>query len=139
VVAKGILAAVGVVALFVGIWGAGLAFTYFTADVRGAVSANEQIKSGPNRIVQYDSFFNACASVQHLKAAVRSTRDAMARATSEREQERLSSTLAGQEQLLAGAVARYNADATKNYTDGQFRDSDLPYQLFVEGETTCAY
>lgn len=38
----------------------------------------------------------------------------------------------------ARSIARYNADARKDFTVGQFRDAGLPFQLDVGEETRCA-
>jgi hypothetical protein len=37
----------------------------------------------------------------------------------------------------AELINQYNADARKEGTIGQFKASDLPYQLDLQGETTC--
>ena len=117
-----------------------LALKYYTADVRGRVDANEQIKSGSNRIVQYDSFFNACSSIQGIEGTIDALLEELASTVDENNKQRIQTNITGNKAARAQAIAQYNADARKNYTDGQFRDSDLPYQLnttnFIKGHRT---
>lgn len=118
-------------------------FTYYTADVRGRIQANEQIKSGANRIAQYDHFFNLCAGVQTNEASLDAQNEQLAQATSDKEKERIRTNIAGLTTARAEGINQYNADARKNYTDGQFRDSDLPYQIpttsYKGVRTSCGY
>lgn len=132
-----------VLALPLLLWGGGLAFQYFTADVRGKVSANEQIKANPNfRIEAYERFFNQCASVQSIETTMHATAAELANTKDERRKGQLQTNLTALIAARADAVNQYNADAHKSYTAGQFRASNLPFQLpttYTEGETiTCA-
>lgn len=122
---------------------AGWAIKYATADVRGRIEANETIKSGANRIAQYNRFFNACAAVQANEGALDASLAQLAETTSESEKERIRANITGLRATRSRTIAEYNSDATKNYTNGQFRDSDLPYQLVDTdypkgGGTRCA-
>lgn len=136
-VAMGCLTPIAVIitglALFFGVLG----FRYYTADIRGRVDAQETIKSGANRIAQYDRFFNLCASIQAQEGMLTYLEEELGAAAPE-DKARISANITGVQAARARAIAQYNADATKNYTSGQFRDSDLPYQLSVEGVTQCA-
>lgn len=121
----------------------GWAIKYYTADVRGKINANEQIKSGDNRIAQYDSFFNQCAAVQSFETSLEAAYNALDRNTDPSDTNRLNINITGIEAQRARAINEYNANAAKNYTDGQFRDIDLPYQIrnteYKRGiRTTCA-
>ena len=122
------------------LWSGGLAFQYFTADVRGAVSANEQIKAkGEYRIEAYDRFFNACASVQSLEANITAQRAELEATTDERRRGQLQTNLTAITAGRAEAANQYNADAAKSYTAGQFRDSSLPFHIspiMTEGNPT---
>lgn len=109
---------------------------YYTADVRGRIAANEQIKSGSNRIAQYDRFFNICASVQALELARDQHRFELAATSNETRREQIRQNINAVNSLRARAITTYNADARKNYTSGQFRDSDLPYEIDLESEYT---
>jgi hypothetical protein len=117
------------------------AVKYYTADVRGKVAANEQIKANPGfRITAYNHFFDQCAAVQTLEAAIAASEAELARTTAERERGRILANITGQIALRANAVNQYNADSTKSYTVGQFKASNLPYTLSLvipEGGTQC--
>ena len=116
----------------------GLAFRYYTADVRGRVDANEQIKSGSSRIVNYEHFFNLCASIQGNEAQIRALEKELSFGNNG-ERPRIQANITGVTAARARAIAQYNADAAKSYTQGQFRSSALPYQLSESAkETTCA-
>jgi hypothetical protein len=121
-----------------GIW----AFVYYTADTRGKVQAQQQIKSGANRIQPYDHFFNLCAAVQTDEARLEAQYQVLAAGPSQDERERILTNIAGIASDRADAINQYNADARKDYTIGQFRSSALPYQLptgtYTKGvNTTC--
>lgn len=117
---------------------AGWAIKYFTADIRGRIEANETIKSGDNRIAQYDHFFNLCASVQADEARLEALKVELEKTPDDVDKSRLLANITGVTSHRARIITQYNADAAKNYTSGQFRDSNLPYRLHIEDEnTTC--
>lgn len=122
------------------IWGLGVA----TAGLYGRGEARKQIQSAPFRIEAYQGFFNLCASIQGLEGKVDAL-DAQLAALQPgtREYNLTLSSLTGVKGLRREAIARYNQDALKDYTEGQFRDKDLPYQLADSdypkgGKTKCA-
>lgn len=115
-----------------------------TAGLVGRGEAHIAIQSGSNRIAQYNKFFNICASVQSLEDRIDQQTEALKQATNPVDQQRIRDNLAGIRGLRSEAINQYNADASKDYTDGQFRASKLPYQLptasYPEGgKTSCAY
>ncbi|WP_019558520.1 hypothetical protein [Thioalkalivibrio sp. ALE12] len=114
------------------------AIRYYTAEVRGVISGEEQIESAPSRISRYEHFFDLCASVQTQKAALAAQRDRLERVTDDGVRDRIESNIAGLTTQVARTVNRYNAEASKDYTSARFRASNLPYQLSTEGDTTCA-
>lgn len=120
----GVLAVVAIIALVIGGW----AIKYYTADVRGKIDANETIKSGNNRIAQYDKFFNACSSIKSLESKIDASTSELAQADPS-DRGRLLSNISGQLGARAEAINNYNADANKSYTNGQFRSSNLPAQI----------
>lgn len=127
---KAFLAVVGAIVLIGGIVAGGLAIRYYTADPKGKVVAQEQIKSAATRIPAYNHFFDMCAEVQTLEAAIDATLEELARLEpGTDEYVRTSRNLTAQKIARAEAIAQYNADAQKDYTVGQFRASKLPYQL----------
>lgn len=123
------LIAIGALAILAGVIVGGYAIKYYTADVRGRVEANEQIKNGSNRIAQYDKFFNQCAAIQGLEGSLDSFAVELAATTNDDDRSRILANITGVSAQRSRSIAQYNADARKNYTDGQFRDSDLPYQI----------
>lgn len=139
----GMAVLIGVSVLSIALFAAGLAFRYFTADVRGRVDAQEQILSGPNRIAQYDHFFNLCASVQSLEAQLDALNVELPRAPTVRDESRILASITGVTAARARAINQYNADALKSYTSARFRDSDLPFQIptgpYEGTPTSCAY
>lgn len=141
------LSAVGwvglVLVLVVGIAAASFGIRWVMAGPSGKLEAREQILSGNSRIEAYNRFFNQCASVQALEAAIDESEAQLKTAVSVADQERIRTNLNAQRTARARAIFQYNADSTKNYTSGQFRDLDLPFQLDPApytgvNKTTCA-
>lgn len=124
------------VALWIGIaasiWGLRVA----TAGIYGRGEARIQIQSADYRIPAYNHFFDLCAAIQGHEAGVEAAR-AQLEAVSEEDRDRILANIAGLETQRVRSIAQYNADAEKDYTIGQFRDSDLPYQLDKESKTKC--
>lgn len=126
-------AVAGVFALMIGVW----AFRVVTADVKGAGDAEIETSGGDYRIAAYDHFHDLCAAVQ-------ATEDRLAAQLAELEDPattpQRASQLRANVNALRGSRAEnirdYNADASKDYTVGQFRDSNLPYRIDPTRETT---
>jgi hypothetical protein len=132
----GALAVVAVVAAVV----VGLYFAlWYSAPARGALDARETIQGdGDFRIQAYNHFFNLCSDVQGLEGAHDATlRQLDLLGPDSDDRNRVVANLTGIESQRARSIADYNADARKNWTSGQFRDEDLPYQLSLEGDTSC--
>ena len=101
---------------------------------------------------QNQRFFNQCASIQGLEGKIDELTAQLAQLQpGTREYNYTLSSLTGTKGLRREAIARYNQDALKDYTEGQFRDKDLPYQMANNeyppapenkaingGRTTCA-
>lgn len=135
-IALSVLAAIALVVVFSA---AGWAWLYYTAEVRGVVSAEEQIESAPSRISNYNHFFELCASVQRKESKIASQRSLLETATSDEERARIRRNVAALEGARAGDIHRYNADAAKQYTAARFRASSLPARLDADAEsTTCS-
>lgn len=123
------------------IWG----FRVATAGIYGAGEARREIQSAPFRIGAYQTFFNQCASIQGLEGQIDEiTVQLEVLESGTRSYDLTLSSLTGTKGLRHRAVAQYNQDALKDYTQGQFRDADLPYQLVDSnypsegGKTICA-
>lgn len=123
------------------IWGFGVA----TAGIYGRGEARKQIQSAEMRIPAYNHFFDLCASIQGNEAQIDALEQELEHHSSgSKDHARVLANIAGVTAARQRAIAQYNADARKDYTIGQFRDSDLPYQLDTAeypegGGTTCVY
>lgn len=118
------------------------AIRYYTAPIEGRVGAQERIQSAPNRIVQYDHFFNLCAGVRADEVSLDAQTEQLKATTDEFQRARVQTNITGLIGHRAGLIEEYNANARKDYTAGQFRDSDLPYQIPATawekgGRTSC--
>jgi apolipoprotein N-acyltransferase len=118
------------------IWGMGVAL----APVFGRGEAHKQLNSAEFRISAYNHFFETCSSIQGLEGSIDALEVQLAETTDERNKAIVQSSLAGTRAARQQAIADYNADARKEYTEGQFRDADLPFYIDPKGETTsCGY
>lgn len=125
----------------IGIWGFGVA----TAGLYGKGEAMKQVQSAEFRLEAYNYFYNQCASIQSLEGRIDELTAQLNQFQSgTREYYYTVASLTGTKSLRHEAIATYNADARKEYTEGQFRDSDLPYQipdngypLINGGKTQC--
>lgn len=138
-VALGLLVIVLVVGLVVGGKFAGWWFSNATANTRGNVDKTNQINgNGSYRIAAYDHFFDACAAVQNDEAAIRITQDELATHPDAARVLQLQTNLSAQKLQRATDINQYNVDARKAGTLGQFRSSNLPYQIDAsEASTSC--
>ena len=106
---------------------------YYTAAPKGIITAQEQIQSAPSRIGAYNYFFDLCSAVQANEAQLDALYAERGVVTTDRDRSRVNASITGVTAERGRGIARYNTDARKDYTIGQFRDSDLPYQLPVTG------
>lgn len=100
-----------------------------TANFRGKTGEINQVNSGNYRIAAYDSFYNQCAGIQTDEQRVKNTMDELAATTDTDRKAQLQANLDAQRNQLATDINQYNADARKHDTKGNFRSSDLPYQI----------
>ena len=109
-----------------GIWGLGVA----TAGIYGRGEAYKQIQSADFRIAAYEKFFNQYASIKTLEGQIDELTAQLALLEpGTRSYDLTLSSLTGTKGLRHSAIQQYNADARKDWTEGQFRDNDLPYQI----------
>lgn len=113
-----------------------------TAGLIGKGEAHIQTQSAEFRLYAYNHFFDVCAAVQANEGALDAQFESLTTATRDKDKARINANIAGIKAQRQANIATYNADALK-WTRGQFRDSDLPYQLssanYPEGgKTTCA-
>lgn len=118
----------GLFALVALIWGFSFGFGWLTAAPNGKLEARKSIQSGSSRIAAYDHFFNLCASIQTDDSRIDAQLDELAASTGD-DAARVRSNISGLTADRADAINEYNADASKDYTIGQFRSSALPYHI----------
>lgn len=134
---KWILAGIGVLVVMFGLFGATLAFRYYTADVRGTVGAQERIKSPEFRIRAYQGFFDRCAAIQALEGQIDELAGTLALMEPNSRQWNITLTgLTGTKGLRHTAIAGYNGDSSKEWTDAQFKAESLPYRIPDTGYPT---
>lgn len=125
---------------FMWIFGVGF-MSQTTAPWRGETEKKERVEgSGNYRIAAYDHFFDLCSSVQTKEASIENLRAELKADPPPSEQRKtvIQASMSALMNSRAEAINEYNADARKEYTRGQFRDSDLPFQLRMkELNTTC--
>jgi hypothetical protein len=113
-------------------------FSAGTAEVRGETGVRERtVADGNYRIAAYDRFFDLCAAVQAKEDAITALEAQQADATGT-SKARITDNLLALTTSRASLIRKYNADAAKEGTRGQFRASSLPYTLDPNRETTCA-
>lgn len=117
-----LLAFVGIPAI---IWGV----RWASAPIEGQVGAREQIQSKEMRIQAYTYFYDLYAAIKSYDEQVKILDEQLVQIKTEGERERVLATIAGLKGQRARAIQQYNADARKDYTIGQFRGWDLPYQI----------
>lgn len=140
------LIAVFVIGLFLVI-GMGIAAVYghgwfvdHTADRSGRTQVKQQINgNGGYRIAAYDHFYDLCADVQTDESNISNTQSELKVTTDQGRKLQLLTNLGAQRNKRAGDINQYNADARKSATLGQFKASDLPYQLNLNEETTTCH
>lgn len=130
----GILA--GVLALILVLTYALGGINLITAPFRGHVEKEERVQSGDYRISAYDQFYDLCSSVQADEDRINNLEDELETAAEDRAAQ-VKTTITAVKNSRSGKIREYNADARKEGTRGQFRSSDLPYELDNDEETTC--
>lgn len=122
------------------IWGIGVT----TAGIFGRGEAYKQIQSADFRIQAYQIFFNQCASIQGLEGQIDELTGTLEKyERGSREYNITLTSITGVKGARHQAIAKYNQDTLKDWTEGQFRDADLPHQIVNSnypegGKTKCA-
>lgn len=132
---------VGVLLVIAMVWGIAFGWGWITAGPTGQLEARQDILSGDTRIAAYNHFHNLCASIQGNEGQIDEL-EATLETISDEGRDRILVSIAGVRGARHQAIAQYNADASKDYTIGQFRDLDLPYKLVDHeypegGKTQC--
>lgn len=110
-----------------------------TADFRGETGQVEQTKANSNyRIAAYDQFYDKCASVQSMESKINNMEEELEGTEETQRKTVLNTSITASKNKRADLITSYNADARKEATRGQFKASDLPYELSENEEaTTC--
>ena len=126
---KGALIFIGVAFLIVGLSAGIFVMRVAFAPQIGQGEARITINSGDMRIGAYNHFFDLCASIQADEASINAQSDLLTDTTDGNDASRITQNIAALQANRGRSIATYNADAAKDYTIGQFRDSDLPYYI----------
>jgi hypothetical protein len=120
----------GIGLVFAALYGLTYAWTQFTMDTaerRGEASKQEQVEAnGAYRVAQHDWFYNMCGDIKAKQQNVELMED-----SGYTKQE-----IAANKAQLNEMVNDYNSKAANNYTAGQFKADELPYQIDAEKEVT---
>ena len=112
------------------IWGLGFGFQWGTAPIVGLLEAREEINSGDFRIQAYNHFFDLRAGILTLEGQIDVTRNTMKMLVEgSKEYSTLAINIAGMQGQRLRLINQYNADASKSWTEGQFRAESLPYHI----------
>lgn len=128
-----------VVVALMDVFGVGF-FSRATANFRGQTAAIEKTKANADfRLHSYNEFFDLCAGVQASEDRIQIATDTLVRMKGTDQETTAIVNLAAIESERATLVREYNAKASRSFTDGQFRSSNLPYQLDPsrQKETSC--
>lgn len=133
-----VFAAVIAVALFLAaVYGGGL-MQRMTADFRGETGQIEQTQADADyRISAYDQFYDKCAGIQTLESKISNLSDELEETDDEQRKSVLNTSITASKNKRAELINDYNADARKEATRGQFKASDLPYEIDINEEGTA--
>lgn len=113
------------VVLVSGIW----AYKYYTAKVRGHISAHEQIESKDSRIYNYEYFYSLLGTYKAYKSQLDAQRNRLELSQDPSTKERILANIAGIEGQKARVREEYNARASMVETRARFLGEDLPRRL----------
>lgn len=131
------LAVIGGILALALLVGGVFAIRWVMAPANGALEQREKtIGNGNYRIAQYDHFFNLCGSIQASEDKIKNTEETEPNDGMSENQK--AAILLALKNTRASLIREYNADASKADTAAHFKSSSLPYQIDVNGETTCA-
>lgn len=102
----------------------GLGYRYMTAEIRGRVAAEEQLRSAPSRIQRYQEFFSLCQSVQTKEDAIDNLR-----ANTTMDADRRETAITANQNARASLINEYNSKSAQAYTAARFKASNLIYQI----------
>lgn len=117
--------------------GGGLGLRYVLAEPTGQVEAREKTQSGSNRIAQYERFYDLCSSAKTAQDQITNLEQERDAGVSESRESQITSSITALRGKRDETVNKYNSLAARDYTAGQFRDSNLPYELNGQEPIKC--
>lgn len=131
----------GIAVVVTGLIVGSFAFGWFsdaTADRRGQTAEQERLADGDYRVTRYGLFFDLCHAIVAKEGEIAEAETAVAEGSDRTQRFYDEQNLRALRSVRRELIGRYNADAAKEGTAGQFRDSRLPFAIDAEGVTTCA-
>lgn len=126
VIGFSILGVVLIAILMIALWGFGV----LTADIKGQGEAYKEIHSSEFRLEAYNYFYDQYHSILGMEGSIDANINTLSQfENTSKEYGRIVINIAALQSLRHQAIQEYNANASKDYTIGQFRDAGLPYQL----------
>jgi|SRR5690625_2768523 len=108
-----------------------------TADFRGETKQIEDTQANSDyRMAAYDRFYDKCASVQSIESKIQNMEEELDGTEETQRKTVLKTSITASKNKRAELINSYNADARKEATRGQFKASDLPYELNENEEAT---
>jgi hypothetical protein len=127
---KGLLVVFGVIVVFLAIMFVSGLLSIATAPFRGEVEKHELVEAdGSYRIAAYDQFYQLCSSIQSKNDQIKILKSEMDSSTDDARKAQLQSGITANQNTKAELVNEYNSKAASEYTRGQFKDSDLPFEI----------
>lgn len=117
--------------------GGGLGLRYVLAEPSGQVEAREQTQSGSNRIAQYERFYDLCTSAKTAQDQITNLEQEQDGGVSESRETQISSSITALRGKRDESVNKYNSLAQRDYTAGQFRASNLPFEIDGQEPIKC--
>lgn len=128
---------IAVAIILAAVYGGGL-MQRMTADFRGETGQIEQTQADADyRISAYDQFYDKCAGIQTLESKITNLSDELEETEDEQRKSVLNTSITASKNKRAELINDYNADARKEATRGQFKASDLPYEIDINEEGTA--
>lgn len=143
IVAGSIAAVVLFVVVMLGLYLAGVygggTVSRKTANFRGQTAAIEKTKANADfRITSYNKFFDLCNGVKSTEEKVTLGEQTVSLFKGTDQETTAIVNLQATKAERINLINEYNSLASRGFTEGQFRDSSLPYQIDPTQEiTTC--
>jgi len=113
-------------ALMIALWGFGV----LTADIKGQGDVRIETKSAPFRMEAYNYFHDKYGAILALEKQIdESIAQLAVLEPGTKTYDRVLTNVTALKSLRHQAIQEYNANARKDYTVGQFRDVNLPFQI----------